>query len=540
MSFILNLPISKLELFIWKSEDIKRTKLSWFMHKKLIFVVLSILILFVFIFFTTAQSSQTRELMNQNTNSETLCTSTRCTTTVYSYDKYFNRNGIWEEINESWHNCGDNFCTNNYYFNTTVDMEGIMTMQLNNQRFSQQISSFANQIPILSLPVIRESTLTYYNILPNIDLRYQYLPHKIKEEIIINQPLQNIPQRNLEINFTISDFNNFNLELPFICDSNRKCNPINYTLSFNQISFMIPSRFLNSENTIYPVIIDPSFSLGNSSIIWNGRIEEYFDGDALSYFRINNPTILEIGAVPTGYALGNLDWNLASVPNPEVINNATLNLFFEKSTASNFVNITHIDKNSSQWIDDYIGNLNFLNDIRNGTIYSNVIFTSNNSNFSQDFIFNQEGLNKLAIAFNSTDRFSTGIDTLHTSEVTISARDNVNMSRRPQLIITYDLSNSSSDDAIEKGINNTLPNNLISSNQQIYIVGLNSQHSLGRLDKVTTRNNQTWAFNYVGYGESLINLSSLLNIVNVWQNSSLNYTEIVNQVQTFINNTLIP
>ena len=34
-------------------------------------------------------------------------------------------------------------------------------------------------------------------------------------------------------------------------------------------------------------------------------------------------------------------------------------MFFEKSTASNFVNITHIDKNGSQWIDDYIGNLKF-------------------------------------------------------------------------------------------------------------------------------------------------------------------------------------
>src|SRR3989344_5817974 len=143
------------------------------MHKKLIFVVLSILILFVFLYFTTAQSSQTqtRELTNQNTNFETLCTNTICTTTVYSYDKYFNRDGVWEEVDEGWHNCGDNFCTNNYYFNATVDMGGIMTMQLNNQRFSQQISSFANQIPILSLPVIRESTLTYHNILPDIYLR---------------------------------------------------------------------------------------------------------------------------------------------------------------------------------------------------------------------------------------------------------------------------------------------------------------------------------------------------------------------------------
>src|SRR3989344_2895151 len=306
------------------------------MRKSLISTVFFIITLLFLIFFTTAQTIQTgnREITNQGSNFETTCQGSECATTIYSYDKYFNRNGAWEEIDESWHSCAEGFCTNSYYFDATVNNEGLVTLNLGNQEFTQRASSFSNLNVTPVSPTIEGNILTYGNILPNIDLKYQYLPHKLKEEIIINQRLVNLDQENLEINFTVSDFRGFNLEHPFICDSNRKCKPMNYTLTNNQVTIIIPNKFLINETTVYPVIIDPSFSISNSSIIWNGRVEYDFMSDsAPNYYRISNPSSLELGATESGAALGDIDWNLANIPNLN-INNATLRLFIENSGAS--------------------------------------------------------------------------------------------------------------------------------------------------------------------------------------------------------------
>jgi hypothetical protein len=215
----------------------------------------------------------------------------------------------------------------------------------------------------------------------------------------------------------------------------------------------------------------------------------------------------------------------------------TFSVFFE-SVTTNVINITNMEKNSSQYTNSLSGNGNFYSDILNGTVYSNYSVSSNTTNLFVNFTFNQQGINDLNLAFNGTKRFNFGIHSDNSND-TISARDNSNSSRRPYMLITYDISNSSAYEAIEEGITNILPGNLILSNQQIYLVSQNGQHSLGRFDKATTKNNQTWAFNYISSGESEINMSSLFNILNIWKNSSLNTSEITSQVEVFINNTLI-
>jgi len=508
---------------------------SRYMRKGVVFVLSSLLLLSVFIFFTTAQSQPSHQsTSDKGSNFERTCIGDKCNLVVFSYDKYFQRNGEWEQIDENWYPCGDNFCTKNYYFNATADSNGLIKMNIGNRQFRQQISTFRNLNVTLSSPTISGSVLTYTDVIPNIDLKYQYLPHKLKEEIVIKQPIENLSREDLHTLFTLAGDSLFSLEEPFICDSGRKCAPINYTLSDNQVSLVIPWRFLTSETTVYPVTIDPSFTLDNASIIWNGVAGTWSDGDIISQFRTNNPATLLVGAISGGNTRGDIDWNLDLVPDTGNINNATLSLFFENLTAPNYINITNMEKNSSQWPDDLQGNINFNKDMGNGTIYSNYTPTFNASNLFINFTFNQQGLDAFKNSLSTTKRFSTGISSNLALSLSISGRDNANSSRRPTFIISYDFS------AIEKGINNSLPNNPISSDQQIYIVGLNGQHYLGRFDKTTTKNNQTWAFNYVVSGESFINMSSLFNIVNVWQNSSLNYSQIVSQVENFINNTRIP
>ena len=88
--------------------------------------------------------------------------------------------------------------------------------------------------------------------------------------------------------------------------------------------------------------------------------------------------------------------------------------------------------------------------------------------------------------------------------------------------------------AILGGINGTIPNSTISTDQQIYIVYPNGEQKLGKFDKVAVLGNQTWGFNYLTGNETATNMNSLFNVVNIWEAFSLTYGQIVSQVSTFI------
>ena len=95
--------------------------------------------------------------------------------------------------------------------------------------------------------------------------------------------------------------------------------------------------------------------------------------------------------------------------------------------------------------------------------------------------------------------------------------------------------------AIQQGINNTIPNASVFTDKQIYVINENNTHSRGRFDKVALLNNQTWGFNYLTGNESFTNVSGISrgNIVNIWERISLAYSQIVSQVEAFINSTKI-
>lgn len=522
------------------------------MLKRVILVGISFLFLSALIFFTTAQVLNPGQnttifneiqLTNQGANFATYCTEGVCNTTVYSYEKYFDRNGVWEEIDENWHPCGINqFCTTNYYYDVIASQNGLISLNMEGGPVTQQITSFANLPIVTSAPSIENSILTYQNIIPNVDLNYQYLPRKLKEEIIIKEPIANLTE-DFEIRFTLSNTNELDIENPFMCDSGRKCKTLDYVVSPNEISLIIPASFLNSESTVYPVIIDPVYYFGYSSLAWNGIVVEHLsdDGMSLEHDRYNNPTSLLLGSNLYNSSRGGMDWNLATIPHMGTIVYAVLNMHLEYTTAPNFINFTHIEKNSFQRVNNETENEQFFYDMRNGTTYYSIGIPIPLGGFNYDFILNQEAVNDITEAFNTDMNFSIGLDTDYNQNITFSGRDHPNSAQRPTLILVYDLSSSSADTAIEIGINNSLPNNPISTSQQVYMVNPNGQHYFGRFDKVTQKNNQTWAFNYIniGLGESAINMTSLLNILNVWQNSSLNTTQITSQVEAFINATKI-
>lgn len=514
------------------------------MQKNVIITVTSLLFLSVLIFFTTAQATQddqtpqgisNNNLDNLGANFESICTDKECNITFYSYDKYFKRNGNWEEIDESWHSCPEGFCTNDYFIKAIASPNGQVTLRNDTIEFTQQVSAFGTDEILLSQPIIEGSVLIYKNILPNIDLRYQYLPHKLKEEIIINQPIENI-SHNLLATFSLTGNSNFKMDKPFICDSNKKCRVISYSINSSYASLNIPIDFLSRSDLSYPLIIDPSFNFGTPSIAWNGRIEDLGG----TYQRLDNPSSLELGDLGGTTAYGAIDWSLEQIPDLGSISNVYLALYIETFTAPNYLEITELSDNSTTYPDDNDGNAKLYDIIAAGYPYSYAYSPIPLANFTIYFPFDEYGINNVIFASNYSWWLGIGLKTNLSQNITISARDHPNPAQRPFLLVNYDITTSSANDAIEEGIYNVIPGEPILDNRQIYVVGLNGQQSLGRFEKTTFRNNQTWAFNYYTYGENPINVSLLFNIVNIWQNTFLNYTEIVEEVQTFVNSTLIP
>jgi len=94
-------------------------------------------------------------------------------------------------------------------------------------------------------------------------------------------------------------------------------------------------------------------------------------------------------------------------------------------------------------------------------------------------------------------------------------------------------------EAIEEGINNTIENTIVYTDQQIYTVNLSGSHTIGSFDKVARLDNQTWAFNYITGNETATNVDNLRYIVNIWEKSGMFYQEIIDDVTNFINSSLM-
>jgi hypothetical protein len=477
----------------------------------------------------------------------TICENGICNTTIYSYEKYWlNGNGDYEEIDESWHTCDAGYCTNNYHFNVQANNNGDVVSFRDGESVNFRLSGLLNYSLDLSNPVIEGSVLTYEDVVPEfIDVRYQYLPRKLKEDIILKQPLP--IDGDFDIIFDRNGDADFDIPTSIICDSAEACEEINHEIGSDRFTLNIPFDFLNDPEREYPVFIDPTLKLNDSDIAWNGIVTE---NDTLCFSipcwkRGSNPASLNLGEGSSSIraSRGDIDWNVSAVPDSVDVTSVKLGVFIEQAPTgldSTFLNATHMEGNNSDYPNtdgNCQGNCNFYNDMGNGTVFASEGSLSG-SNFSKILTFNSDGKQEVENSLPS-DIFSVGLDTDLDEKLVISGRDNANASRRPELQIIYDINSSSSDEAIEEGINDSLPNNSITSAHQIYLVNETEGHFLGTFDKSTIKNNQTWAFNYISFGESAIGMPSLFNILNIWENNSLTYVEIVGSVGLFINNTII-
>ncbi|GEM_PF-3142303 len=493
-------------------------------------IALSLAVVFGGLYSTLAQQK-----VEKGANWETECNEEQCQTTIYSYEKYWkNSQGEWEEIDENFYDCSSGgekkYCTKTYHFYVEADALGNVKSVQNAKNFNMKLSNFKNTQPSFS-PRVNGSVLIYENVIPNVDLRYQYLPRKVKEEIVIKEKLPNLGTEDFNISFEKSGNTQVKFAEFYICDNGGFCEYMQSFVGEDEIIVQIPVQFLNEAE--YPVVIDPSIELNHSDISWNGFV--LFDsGDVPSYTRFNNPTSITLSPV----ARGDIDWNLSSIPDGSEIVNASLDLKLGAPSFPYNLSIWHMEGNNNSYPDTTgdcpSGNCLFYNDMANGTEYNRSII-----GFKNGHIIIEMPPSAVSDIENSLsdDLWSIGLSTTHTSSVSVGAKDNSIPENRPKITIVYGANQTNSDSAIEKGINNSLPGNPVKSAQQVYLVNENGNHYLGTFNKATILYNQTWVFYYTNNPATLLNIPSLFSVLNVWENQTLSYEEIVSQVESFINNT---
>lgn len=91
--------------------------------------------------------------------------------------------------------------------------------------------------------------------------------------------------------------------------------------------------------------------------------------------------------------------------------------------------------------------------------------------------------------------------------------------------------------AIERAINNSLPSPTKFTDRQIYTRDSGNLQKTAKFDIIAIYGTQRWAFKYVTIGEVATNITSLGTTLNIWQNQSLDNTQIETSASTFINTT---
>jgi len=182
-----------------------------------------------------------------------------------------------------------------------------------------------------------------------------------------------------------------------------------------------------------------------------------------------------------------------------------------------------------------IGSWMYSNWYLNGTMDEARIFKRALSPEEINASFNN-GLYRL---YNNFTDLSAGAYDYSAYAIDLAGNLNITAIRNVTIVASAVTNETLARQAILEGITNSIPTATIYTDQQIYTVTFTNQQSQGKFDKVAILSNQTWAFNYITSGENYAYVNPLLNIVNIWENETLPYSQIITQVENLIDNTKI-
>ena len=201
---------------------------------------------------------------------------------VYDDDVHFLKNGKYEEIDNTLIEKDGYYVNKNNSFKVEFNKQlesDIVRIELNEHYLNIKLqnnerTSFKKIIGSKS-----KNGICYKNIIDNIDLEYKILSTKLKESIIINEK-NKIPTMitfliESDLSLIISDNGSvyaakdsekiFNIEAPYMIDAQGKTNySINYKLTRENekyvLNLILDNDWLNSEDTLFPVIVDPTIT----------------------------------------------------------------------------------------------------------------------------------------------------------------------------------------------------------------------------------------------------------------------------------------
>ena len=506
-------------------------------------------------------------------NYETTCDENSvCTSTIYSYQKYYQENNEWVQIDENFgtENCepGYFYCVdkNLYQFNTEQSL-GELEINYGGTILSFFLNSIGGVPPSNSVAEINGNLLIYRDVIPGIDVRYIYLPHKIKEEIIFkNQNAIGNFNNDIDLRFNLISNNPLLFEDDkiqtgdlfvrnlVVYDSEFNQIEIPFSLDSNVLTMTVPIDWLTDDERVYPIYIDPTIetSLAASEDVY---VENHLPPPLLA--SPNNFTRYDQDAFRVGFQKksikeyihrSDIDFDISGINDSAKISDLNLTLIVRVfGDPFNYnISVTHMEGNTSYYVDSQTENKEFWRDMGNGTNYTIVYYSSgtthyfNLSNATTDFENSlSEDYFNLGFYVVNDNVSHPGTDTETRIYWSSESADSEN---RPSLVVSYfmqGVNETIGDAAIEQGILNSLPNATIHDEQQVYIRLANGTQQVGRFDKFVMYNNQRWAFNYVTGNEGYVGMGNVSNSFFVLELEDLFADDIVEQVGAFINGSVV-
>ena len=242
---------------------------------------------------------------------------------MYGTDIHYKKNGVFEEIDntlikedEYYYNKDNSY---HIYFKENT-LNGLNKMQLKNKFLNFELKNCNNvKINIVDTDSKISSIAKYENIFDGIDIEYNILPTKVKENIIIKNKESLVDEITFivktDYSLNIDENNNVEIiendeiiskmEAPYIIDSNGNVlNCVCYNLikldDCYELKIIIDNHLFQDETIKYPIIIDPTISSGGINSVADTYI---YQGDTgvnkgnLAYVkagveRINNTDII--------------------------------------------------------------------------------------------------------------------------------------------------------------------------------------------------------------------------------------------------------
>ncbi len=389
------------------------------------------------------------------------CENGQCNLVTYSYEKYFFREdeGRWVQINETFFPCDGGFCTRNYHYRAKVFDDGRVSAQRRGRNITLRINDFlGNRVD--RTPHIRGSVVTFNLVRGLVDLQYQFLPRELKEFIIIKERLPEVLRRDFNFSFVLDGDGSFDFGDAFVCDASLNCTDLVSDRRSGEASISILADYLWYENRTFPVIIDPSLTLNDTDISWNGHLFRNKGVSPNTNSRISNPPFnLSVGrrnrVVCVGFSCSTenfifravIEFDITPIPaNVDTFQEILLKVNVDRLSTvgerQDNITVNEMEMNNTDYPNNGPGNSEFGLDAGNGTLYN---ITDWGQYGLGEIIMNitdagPDLLDRLAIQ----DWFGLGFKAEVESkqdapqlENLFSSRDNPTASQRPYMNLTF-------------------------------------------------------------------------------------------------------